>query len=84
MVGVRSRFISRVRFFSTTSGNMSAENWGRGGQFRGFSGIQGALVFYCLLLFIRSSRFFRSSRLAEGEAERVCVGEGAWAVCSCW
>lgn len=38
---------------------------------------------YCRLLFILSRRFFRSSRLAAGEAERVCACVGEW-VCSCW
>lgn len=39
---------------------------------------------HCRLLFILSRRFFRSSRLAAGEAERVraCVGECT--LCSCW
>lgn len=41
---------------------------------------------YCRLLFILSRRFFRSSRLAAGEAERVCACVGEWecALWSCW
>lgn len=39
---------------------------------------------HCSLLFIRSRRFFRSSRLPAGEAERVCARVGESALRSCW
>lgn len=39
---------------------------------------------HCSLLFIRSRRFFRSSRSPAGEAERVFARVGESALRSCW
>lgn len=69
--------------FSTSWTPQACRGWGEEGEAR-----RRPLLPHCRLLFIRSRRFFRSSRLAADEEEErplpPWVGEWACALCSCW